>query len=200
MKEEILSARLEPGALILELQLAKEFGVSRTPVREALRRLVLDGLVTVLPRRGYIVRSVSLDDVVEILTLRRIIEPALAAEAALHHQPEHIAMLRSIVAKERQTPNTSLEEIGWSLGVHKAIAEAVGNRRAIAIVCSLLDETARFPWLSSRFNEPSSADEHARIVDSIEAGDAPAARELMRSHLEAIEAVTWLLTANMGSV
>src|SRR3954451_6110206 len=82
LREEILTARLLPGTTILEPELAARFGVSKTPVREALRLLVQDGWVMVLPRRGYLVRALGLDDLRDVFQLREMIEPGFAAEAA----------------------------------------------------------------------------------------------------------------------
>ncbi len=189
LKQDILSGRLGPDQPIVESALAQRFRVSKTPVREALRQLVHEGLVMVLPRKGYIVRPVGLADVMEVLALRRIVEPPLAAEAARRCTPEEAEGLHDLVAREAAL-RPSLDELRTSLEVHARIAALAGNRRAVAVVDSLLDETARVPWLSPRLRLGSSAEEHARIVEAIAAGEADEAARHMAAHLDDTRART----------
>jgi len=186
LKEDILSTRLGFDEQIVESQLAQRFGVSKTPVREALRHLAHDGLVRVLPRKGYVVRSVSLADVVEVLSLRRWIEPELAAQAARRRSPEQIEQMRMLIAREQDSSVPSLDEVGISLDVHEYVAEMAGNQRAQMMLRRLLDESGRIPWLLPRLNQ-SSAAEHAAIAEAIADGDAAQAERLMREHLESTQ-------------
>lgn len=183
LKEDILSTRLSPGQPIVEAALAQRFRVSKTPVREALRQLVHEGLLDVLPRKGYVVRPVGLVDVMEVLELRRIVEPALAAAAAERRTATDVETLRDLVDHEAHM-RPSLDELRTSLDVHARIAAIAGSTRAAALVGSLLDETARIPWLSPWFSPGSSAREHGLIVEAIAAGEAEAAARSMASHLE----------------
>jgi DNA-binding GntR family transcriptional regulator len=79
--------------MVLEPSLATYFGVSRTPVREALRMLTHDGWVVTIPRKGYLIKPLQLDDISEVFGLRMMIEPALFAEAARQATAETVAML-----------------------------------------------------------------------------------------------------------
>lgn len=189
LKEDILSTRLSPGQTIVEAALAQRFRVSKTPVREALRQLVHEGLVDVLPRKGYVVRPVGLADIMEVLALRRIVEPALAAAAAERRMAADIEELRELVDREAHM-RPSLDELRTSLDVHAHLAAIAGNTRAAALVDSLLDETARVPWLSPRLSLGSSAGEHRLIVEAVAAGDAEAAAGAMAAHLEDARART----------
>ncbi|MBM3147100.1 MAG: GntR family transcriptional regulator, partial [Actinobacteria bacterium] len=155
----------------------------KTPVREALRQLVHEGLVDVLPRKGYVVRPVGLVDIVEVLALRRIVEPTLAAAAAGRRTTADVEVLRDLVDREAHM-RPSLDELRTSLDVHARVAAIAGNARAAALVDSLLDETARIPWLSPWFSPGSSAGEHGLIVEAIAACDAEAAAQSMATHLE----------------
>jgi DNA-binding GntR family transcriptional regulator len=193
LKEDILAARVGKDELLLEQSLAERYGVSKTPVREALRLLVHDGLLLVLPRKGYMVRPVGLQDVVEVFEMRRIIEPAICAEAARRRRTEQVALMRESIAIERDLPDPSLDEMEQSLKLHRLIAAASGNTRAMAMVGSLLDEAARLPWLVPVLmpgpGRPGVG-EHVGIVDAIEGGDAEAASMAMSDHLEATVART----------
>ena len=193
LKEDILAARVGRGELLLEQALAERYGVSKTPVREALRLLVHDGLLLVLPRKGYMVRPVGLQDVVEVFEMRRIIEPALCAEAARRRTPDQIALMRESIEIESGLADPSLDEMEQSLKLHRLIAAASGNTRAMTMVGSLMDEAARLPWLVPVLRPGPGRpgiEEHVRVVDAIERGDAGEASRTMAEHLEATVART----------
>jgi DNA-binding GntR family transcriptional regulator len=188
LKEDVLAARVGRDELLLEQALAERYGVSKTPVREALRLLVHEGLLLVLPRKGYMVRPVGIQDVAEVFELRRILEPPLCAEAARRRSPEQVAAMEQSVEIERLLADPSLEEMEQSLGLHKLIAEATGNNRAAAIVRALVEDAARLPWLVPILKDSPgrpNVEEHAGIVAAIAAGDADAAAAAMLAHLEA---------------
>jgi DNA-binding GntR family transcriptional regulator len=193
LKEDILAARVGKDELLLEQALADRYGVSKTPVREALRLLVHDGLLLVLPRKGYMVRPVGLQDVVEVFEMRRIIEPAICAEAARRRSPEQVILMRESIAIEADLADPSLDEMEQSLKLHRLIAAGSGNTRAMAMVGSLLDEAARLPWLVPVLKPGPGrpgVGEHVGIVDAIETGDAETASRAMSEHLEATVART----------
>jgi DNA-binding GntR family transcriptional regulator len=188
LKVDILARRLSADEPLVEQTLAERYGVSKTPVREALRLLVHDGILRVLPRKGYMVRPMGLQDVVEVFELRRILEPALCAEAARRRTAEQVARMEESIEIERHLADPSLEEQEQSLGLHRLIVEATGNRRAMAMHRSLMEDTARLPWLMPVLRtgpDRPAVEEHARIVAAIAAGDAEAASREMSAHLEA---------------
>jgi DNA-binding GntR family transcriptional regulator len=194
LKEDILAGRVGRGDLLLEQALAARYEVSKTPVREALRLLVHDGLLLVLPRKGYMVRPVGLQDVAEVFEMRRIIEPSLCAEAARRRTPEQIIRMRESIALERDMEDPSLDEMEQSVHLHRLVAEASGNTRGMAIVGSLMDEASRLPWVVFPVLRPGpgrpGVEEHVWIVDAIEAGDAETASRIMSEHLDATIART----------
>src|SRR3954464_13557892 len=96
LKDQILEVQRAPGTLLLEAQLAEEFGVSKTPVREALRLLARSGRIVVLPRKGYMIRPVELADVRDIFKIRKLVEPALAAEAAKRPSTSDVQRLSTL--------------------------------------------------------------------------------------------------------
>jgi DNA-binding GntR family transcriptional regulator len=188
LKEDILARRVGTDEPLVEQSLAERYGVSKTPVREALRLLVHDGILSVLPRKGYSVRPMGLQDVFEVFELRRILEPALCAQAARRRTPEQIARMQESIAIERSLSDPSLEEREQSLGLHSLIAEAAGNGRAVAIHRTLMEDTARLPWpntVDEAGPDRPAVAEHLRIVAAIAAGDAEGAAREMAAHLEA---------------
>jgi GntR family transcriptional regulator, rspAB operon transcriptional repressor len=187
IKEEILLVERAPGEMVAEPELALRYGVSKTPIREALRLLVQDGWVLALPRKGYLIRPLALEDVREVFVLRLAIEPALTLEAARRATPADIVRLVELVDQQR----TPLEDIERSLRAarefHMTIAEIAGNRRAIRLLEGLLDEIRRLhhlmPQLEWHIGSKAELDAHEEIVGALQRGDAEAASMSMREHL-----------------
>src|SRR5438046_2098510 len=96
LREEILSERLQPGAELLEVPLSEELGVSRGPIREAIGRLAAEGLVTVKPRRGAVVRSLSKDEFLELYQVREALEIMAVRLAVPRLAPDDLAALQSL--------------------------------------------------------------------------------------------------------
>lgn len=185
LTEMILSRRLPPDAALSERRLAAELGVSRTPLREALRRLEGEGM---LARRGdgaLAVRHLDLEEVLEVLSVRRLLEVEAAAAAAGRVPGPMIAGLRRrvrdlLAAGDPQSP----ERLELDLALHAAVGEACGNQTLAGLIGELrrrlvLFATRRMP---ERL-EPVCA-EHLAILDALEAGDAGAAREAMAAHID----------------
>ncbi|WP_309069597.1 GntR family transcriptional regulator [Microbacterium sp.] len=193
LRVRILTGALEPGSLVVEPRLAEEFGVSKTPVREALGRLASEGLVVVLPKKGYLVRRMALRDVDEVLTLRELLEPHAAAEAAVRVTAEQLDALRGMVRAQRARPGDDPREAVKEARVfHGAIAVASGNTRLADVIAGPLDETARAQHVLTGIRRYLTArqevGEHERIVDALESRSAAAAAEAMRAHLASIRA------------
>ena len=201
LKQAILSTELKPGETIVEPLLAERFGISKTPVREALRQLVMDGLVITLPRKGYVVRQVGFDDVLEVLAMRSMLEPPLAAEAARRRLPHQIEQLQQLLDEERGVmpgPN----DIQLSLRFHELLAEIAGNSRARAVLKSLLEETVRIQMLMPGLQpvrKTVDIEEHAHILDTLADGESEPARAAMASHLEATRRRTFAALEHIPS-
>lgn len=205
LKAEILSCRLMPGTLVFATELAERLEMSPTPVHEALKALAQEGLVRVIPRRGYIVTPISPSDIQDNFRLRlnlEVLGAELAAEqatpqalAAVQHQHER--------ARAKRRPH-SLDDpafvqlmISANQEFHTSIAALSGNKRLERIVAGLLDETQRTYFLYFRQrSEPATADPHGEILRAIAAKDPNAAREAMAAHLlDAHEAMTFAFGA-----
>jgi DNA-binding GntR family transcriptional regulator len=186
LREDILHARLLPGAVVLEQELAARFGVSKTPVREALRLLVQDGWVIVLPRRGYLVRPLGLDDLRDVFQLREMIEPGFAAAAAVRVGVPDPTLAESITTQHAAQRDMTAG-LGAAADFHVRVAELSGNARATRIVANLVDEVTRLhfltPGLESHISSSDEIAAHEQIAHAIAAGDQGRAEQVMREHL-----------------
>jgi DNA-binding GntR family transcriptional regulator len=178
LRKSILELSLAPGSPLDEAGLSKQFGMSRTPVREALVRLAADGLVATLPNRNTIVSSINFADMPAYFEALTLMYRATTRLAALHRRPKQMVMIRrhQAVFAKAVTERDALAMIGSNRDFHIAIAEAGGNTYFTTFLERLLDEGRRL----SRLYYSSFADmlpneyvvEHEQIVAAIEAGDA----------------------------
>ncbi|WP_336643488.1 GntR family transcriptional regulator [Microbacterium sp. MMO-113] len=126
LRDDIVRTRLAPGEVVIEPELAARFGVSKTPVREALQILVVEGLVVALPRRGYVVRPLGINEVREVLDLRLIIEPPMAAGATRYGNEAFVEELSSILEAQRSGSGTA-ELTDAARAFHECILGAARN-------------------------------------------------------------------------
>jgi DNA-binding GntR family transcriptional regulator len=201
LKREILTARLRPSQPLIENELAARFGVSKTPIREALRLLVQDGWIVVLPRKGYLVAPLSLEDVREVFALRLMLEPQVTGEAATRGGAELVARLRQAAAGAGalQPTRPGGEERSYqstmraARAFHLTVAGAAGNSRLLRVLEALLDEVERLlhlmPQLGDHVNAMVEPAAHERIIAAIEAGDAEQAAAHMRAHLAEVSRI-----------
>jgi len=187
LKHRILSGRLLPKQRIVEKEICTEIGVSRTPLREALNRLALEGLVILLPYRGYMVTPVTVEDFQNLCELRRIIEPGTAALAAQRATVEHIERLVE-VAETRYTigdPETYENYLRNNSAFHLALVKCTGNTRIESIVMSLLDQHQRplYLGLGRGIDAEASTAEHLEVIDAVRAHNPSRAHTLMYEHI-----------------
>jgi DNA-binding GntR family transcriptional regulator len=193
LHDEILRARLLPGQTVLEAELAAQFGVSKTPVREALRLLVHEGWVLVLPRKGYLIRPLGLDDLREVFQLREMLEPNFAGEAAWRsaRRPDDFEAVRRAVAEQRSARDDLDVALAGAAAFHIRIAALGGNARAARIIENLVHEVTRLhylmPNLESHINSKEELDAHDAIAHAIEVGNQREASRAMRDHLRATD-------------
>lgn len=191
LREDILHARLQPGQTILEPDLAARFGVSKTPVREALRLLAQDGWVVVLPRKGYLIRPLGLDDLREVFHLREMLEPGFAAEAARRSEGREVAGIREAVDAQRSAGDNVDLALASAASFHVRIAELAGSARGAKIVATLVDEVTRLhylvPSLAAHIESREELDAHDQIVGAIESANQREAFRAMRDHLRATD-------------
>lgn len=191
IRADILTGDIAPGSIVVEPRLAEQYAVSKTPVREALRMLCSEGLLTVLPKKGYLVRTMGLNDVQETLDVRMLLEPHAAGAAATFHTPQLAAQLRQHLDTQHEiSSHAPLEAMAAAQEFHQLIGVASRNTRIIDILDTCLTETARahhvLPGLAHYVGAPQELAEHEEIYAAIIAGDAPGAEAAMRKHLRSI--------------
>jgi DNA-binding GntR family transcriptional regulator len=189
VRSKILDNTFPPGFHILEQELAALFGVSRTPVREALVRLAGDGLVDVVPRHGMRVLPLSLTDMKEIYEILSSLEPKAAELVAQRHQaPAAIEPLES-AAHDMAAALEHDDLEAWAdadARFHLTLIELCGNRRLKAMVMNCWDQAhrARMITLRLRPKPVDSTREHLAIVEAIKHGDGALSYGLYRDHRE----------------
>ena len=193
LKREILTARLRPSQPLIENELAARFGVSKTPIREALRLLVQDGWIVVLPRKGYLVAPLSLEDVREVFALRLMLEPQVTGDAATRGGAELVARLRQAAAGPGGEERSYQSTMRAARAFHLTVAGAAGNSRLLRVLEALLDEVERLlhlmPQLGDHVTAMVEPAAHERIIAAIEAGDAEQAAAHMRAHLAEVSRI-----------
>jgi DNA-binding GntR family transcriptional regulator len=189
LRERILSGDLPRAAKLHQATLAEELGVSRTPLREALRRLSAEGLVSFSPNRGARVSQLDFGDMRHAWAARAALEPGAARLAAERRDRDGIAAMRDAVAAQRRAGGARGESFSANRAFHLALAAASGNPHLTRFAEMLWVPRIGLPIYQAQAAEPAGpsawADEHERIADAIERGDADAAERLTRAHIEA---------------
>ena len=180
LKRDIVGCRHRPGSLINEGELAALYGMSKTPIREALSLLEREGFIQVLPRRGTLVKTIELEDIQNTFLLRMLIEPesaALAASRGTTQQLKVISETSDAVGTKRRS-NAGAEQLTAHRLFHEAIAEASGIREMVTLVRSLHDKVEWFYNYERVPTAHSSGDNNGDLASAICAGDADRARSL----------------------
>jgi DNA-binding GntR family transcriptional regulator len=184
LRERIFARELEPGAWIDELKLAAEYGISRTPLREALKVLAAEGLVTMKVRRGAYVSEVSADDVAQVFHLLALLESDAAATVAARATPEQRERLRELHDRLERQARQREAFFATNEQFHMALLRIAGNRWAEQVVNDLRKvlKLNRHHSLLKRGRLGESLDEHRALMQAIESGDAEGARRTMQAH------------------
>lgn len=176
---------------MMEVELAKELGVSRTPIREAIRQLEKEGLITIEPRRGAYVSDISVQDMVDILEVREDLEGLAASIAAGKITKEQIAEMEETAKlySEAIEKNNTDDIIKYDELFHKQIVNSSGNRTLINLSEIVQDLALRFRYLyyddfSRYVNMPS---EHKNILKALDSGDKEAARRAADGHVKKLK-------------
>lgn len=183
--EGIRGGEFPAGRRLLELDLANRLNVSRTPVREAIRRLESEGLVEVAPGRGVMVIQPTRQQVRELYELRESLEGTAARLAALHASDSEIADLRRVLTDIEDVGDDFLEIARLNKEFHRLIQDAAHNRYLSRALTQLSDSLALLP--GTTFQVPGRAErarvEHLAIVDAIETRNPEAAERAARHHI-----------------
>jgi DNA-binding GntR family transcriptional regulator len=189
MLERILDLRLPPGAVINEHAVAAELDLSRMPVHEAVGRLAADRFVTVLPRRGSVVTTFGVDEVLDLFEAREAVECGLAYIAARRANAEDLAELRRLVlaAEQAREGSDHMAFLRDDHEIHSLLVHMVPNPLLQDAAERLLLHNLRFwrSYWSSRPAQYATMISHADLLTALEAGDADAAESAMRQHISA---------------
>ncbi|MDO4267927.1 MAG: GntR family transcriptional regulator [Eubacteriales bacterium] len=183
LKDRLINCIYPPGSILNEAQLATELSLSRTPIREALSRLEMDGFVRIMPKKGIYVTDISLPDIFQIFQTRLEIEPVTTRMAALLLPESELLSFRNKF--EQETPDIA-NAFRLDTAMHLFIIEHCGNRYIIDMMHKIFDENTRI-IISSKQNQLQIHDarrEHIEILDCLLARDVEKSAVLMRSHIE----------------
>lgn len=184
LKEKLINCIYAPGSILNEMQLADEYGMSRTPIREALNRLEMDGLIKIMPKKGTYVTDISLNDVMQIFQTRIEIEPLTLKMAAPYLDVGELMMFRN---KFEQDDMDISNAFRLDTAMHLYIIEQCGNNYIINMMQKLFDDNTRVV-IASKQNQVKIHDakrEHIEILDSLLSGNnIEKSSELMRKHVE----------------
>jgi DNA-binding GntR family transcriptional regulator len=187
LRDSILNGKLVPGEVYKEMALAKELGISRTPVREALLELASQGLVTVLPRKGVLVNYNTKQDVQEIFELRKAIELAAIEKVAKASPPCNLTEIEEALDKQRKAAKKK-DYIAFTKAdrtFHATFSELTKNRRFVAIVENIRDlvHLMGTQGLTEEGRAKEVIEEHERVLEAVRQGKPVKALEAMDYHL-----------------
>lgn len=186
----ILDGTLEPGRLLRQEEIARSFNVSRVPVREAMGRLEVDGLIVLRPRRGYAVARLEQDEIVEIFELRVAIEEHAAMVAARARTPEDVAAVQALVERMERVARRRGDHIAeWARlnrDFHSRLIASGRRRRLSNVVDTLRDTVEAYVRAEMRLtgDVEHALAEHREMLEAFRAGDAVGLAQLSRRHVE----------------
>ncbi len=188
LRQAILTGELKPGERLMEIHLANKLGVSRTPIREAIRKLELEGLVTMIPRRGAEVAQITEKSMNDVLEVRRALD-ALCVELACERiTPEDTERLKlACEAFEAAVGTGDINRIARAdVELHDIIVQATGNRRLVQLINNLSEQMYRyrFEYIKDSSQHQRLIDEHRRIYESIVKKDREAASQAAHVHID----------------
>jgi DNA-binding GntR family transcriptional regulator len=190
LKDKIITVELKPGMPINEAVFAKDFGVSKTPIREALRQLEQEGFVENIPGRGSTISHITQNEIKDVFEIRQILESGVAARAAALGGNEELRNLRD-ECKQILDGGTDMEVYAFEWGSyeknHTAIVRSLDNEYLVTIYTGLMERMTRIrnhfgqKYTRRRYHDICS--EHYEILSAILAGDEKMAAEKMTAHL-----------------
>ena len=188
LRDAIINGVLAPGERLMEVQMAEELGVSRTPVREAIRKLELEGYVMLLPRKGAYVADFSSKSIVDVLEVRGVLEALAAGLAAERITDQELDSLERLLVRASEcAQNSDLDRlIEVDTEFHDVLYKASRNDRLAQIVANIREQIQRFRATSLAFpgRMQRAVEEHKQIVDAIAERDTARAKRLAQQHIE----------------
>jgi len=188
LRKAIVSGDIKPGERLMEVSLANQMGVSRTPVREAIRRLEAEGLVTMTPRKGTHVAELSVKDIMDVLEVRTVLDKLATDLAAKRMQPSQLKALENvheqyIACVEKNNIEGAIKK---DIEFHDLIYAASGNPRLVAVAGSLREHVYRFRVIYMSGGDPIAENvlnEHEEILAALKEANNNLASDLAEKHI-----------------
>lgn len=187
IKQQILEGELNPGDRIIETKMAKDLGISQTPVREAIRQLSGEGIVTIVPNRGPLVRAFNMQDVFEIYSLRAVYEGLAIRLAVEHASDESIQHLQHFYEemKVKLHDDSVSSLLQDSVYIHQSIIQLSNHERLINVYKTISFQISLVNRiLGSTSTKQKEIDQHWELIDALIRRDPDHAERVMRSHIQ----------------
>ena len=187
LREAILKGELQPGERLMELQLASKLGVSRTPIREAIRMLELEGLAVTMPRKGAEVARMTLKDMEDVLEIREALDELAVKVACQKITEDQLNRLKLCKDDfEKSTKSGDVKKIAEAdVMFHDVIYEATDNAKLVYLLNNLREQIYRYrvEYIKNKDNYPTLIKEHEEIVRALELHDESKVTEAMHIHV-----------------
>ena len=188
LRQAILRGELKPGERLMEIQLANKLGVSRTPIREAIRKLELEGLVLMIPRKGAEVADISEKSLRDVLEVRKALEELAVQLACDKITKEEIEDLKKAaedfkkILKSRDITEIAEADVRF----HDIIFMATDNQKLVQLLNNLREQMYRYrlEYIKDKSAHQHLIDEHNKIIEAMEKGNVEAAAEAIKLHVE----------------
>lgn len=191
LRSRIISGELPPGTKMREEDLAKEYGISRAPLREAINMLSRDGFAHLIPRRGAIVSGVEAKDIEDIWDVREMVEPDAAVLALRNIDPNSLDEVLKQLKQVMATPENFKFYMESDILVHSLISDNLDNRYLSDILKNIKDHSLRLRWNAEHQSEDNGREiiwiatqEHIQIVEAMKCKDKEAVHDTMLYHLK----------------
>lgn len=192
LRAAIHSGRFRAGDRMREVEIADMLGISRTPVRDALKRLEADGLLVAAPRRGLVVAELDQQQVTELYAVRDVLEGLAARLAAQHASPAEIAAMQDLLQRQARSHEDDLPALArLNRLFHDIVYRAARNRYLVEVLDSFESSLALLPGTTyiAPGRAASAMKEHAEMVEAIERRDPAGAEALARHHVRSAERI-----------
>ena len=188
LREAILKGELKPGERLMELQLASKLGVSRTPIREAIRMLEQEGLAVTIPRRGAEVARMTEKDMKDVLQIREVLDELAVRLACDNITKEEIKELeKQMLQFENSTKQGDIKKIAEAdVAFHDTIYHAAGNAKLVTMLDNMREQIYRYrvEYLKDENAYPTLIQEHRKILELLDKHEKEKVIEVMKVHVE----------------
>ena len=188
LRKAILRGELKPGERLMEIQLANKLGVSRTPIREAIRKLELEGLVLMIPRKGAEVAQITEKNMQDVLEVRKALEELSVQLACERITPEQVEEMKMAAEDFRKVLKSGdVTKFGEAVvKFHDMFVAATNDQRLITLLNNLREQMYRFrvEYLKQKECYPQLLEEHDKLIALISGGEVEEACELMGCHID----------------